>query len=135
MDIANGVLGFLIGSENLPTGKILTFDDEKRTSRSEICGVMDEGLQYRTLRILGADIVYRVTDSVVFDLNRRHCRNGSQRRLAQIFSLDHGVGGNAGTFVASEILAKHDERYMPKEVADELKAQGMFHPDPAKPGS
>lgn len=41
-----------------------------------------------------------------------------------------------GTFVASEILAKHDERYMPKEVADELKAQGMFHPDSAaKPGS
>ena len=43
-----------------------------------------------------------------------------------------------GTFVASEILAKHDERYMPKEVADALKAQGMFHPDaatPQKPGS
>ena len=43
-----------------------------------------------------------------------------------------------GTFVASEILAKHDERYMPKEVADALKEQGMFHPDgePAgKPGS
>ncbi|MFO1141278.1 MAG: cytochrome c maturation protein CcmE [Amaricoccus sp.] len=43
-----------------------------------------------------------------------------------------------GTFVASEILAKHDERYMPKEVADALKAQGMFHPErdaAGKPGS
>jgi cytochrome c-type biogenesis protein CcmE len=42
-----------------------------------------------------------------------------------------------GTFVASEILAKHDERYMPREVADALKAQGMFHPDgeEGKPGS
>ena len=43
-----------------------------------------------------------------------------------------------GTFVASEILAKHDERYMPKEVADALKEQGMFHPDDAaaaEPGS
>ncbi len=41
-----------------------------------------------------------------------------------------------GTFVASEILAKHDERYMPKDVADALKAQGMFHPEAAaKPGS
>jgi cytochrome c-type biogenesis protein CcmE len=43
-----------------------------------------------------------------------------------------------GTFVASEILAKHDERYMPKEVADALKEQGMFHPDgpgAADPGS
>lgn len=41
-----------------------------------------------------------------------------------------------GTFVASEILAKHDEQYMPKEVADALKAEGHFHPDGAEePGS
>ncbi len=31
-----------------------------------------------------------------------------------------------GTFVATEILAKHDEKYMPKEVIDALKAQGMY---------
>jgi len=31
-----------------------------------------------------------------------------------------------GTFVASEILAKHDEKYMPKEVIDALKAQGVY---------
>ena len=30
------------------------------------------------------------------------------------------------TFVASEILAKHDENYMPKEVIDSLKAQGVY---------
>ena len=29
-------------------------------------------------------------------------------------------------FVASEILAKHDENYMPKEVIDTLKDQGVF---------
>ena len=40
-----------------------------------------------------------------------------------------------GVFVASEILAKHDESYMPKEVADALKAQGHFRPDAAEPGS
>ena len=33
-----------------------------------------------------------------------------------------------GTFVASEILAKHDEEYLPKEVADALKAQGVYQP-------
>ena len=33
-----------------------------------------------------------------------------------------------GTFVASEILAKHDENYMPKEVADSLKEQGVYQP-------
>ena len=31
-----------------------------------------------------------------------------------------------GTFVASDILAKHDEKYMPKEVIDALKAQGVY---------
>jgi cytochrome c-type biogenesis protein CcmE len=34
------------------------------------------------------------------------------------------------TFVASEVLAKHDEEYMPKEVVDALKAQGVYV-DPA----
>ena len=31
-----------------------------------------------------------------------------------------------GIFVATEILAKHDETYMPKEVVDALKAQGVY---------
>lgn len=33
-----------------------------------------------------------------------------------------------GVFSASEVLAKHDENYMPKEVADALKEQGHFRP-------
>ena len=31
-----------------------------------------------------------------------------------------------GKFIASEILAKHDENYMPKEVVDTLKDQGFY---------
>ena len=31
-----------------------------------------------------------------------------------------------GRFLASEILAKHDENYMPKEVIDTLKEQGLY---------
>lgn len=34
-----------------------------------------------------------------------------------------------GSFAASEVLAKHDETYMPKEVADALKAAGQWKPD------
>jgi cytochrome c-type biogenesis protein CcmE len=34
-----------------------------------------------------------------------------------------------GVFVADEVLAKHDERYMPKEVADALKDSGHWQPD------
>ena len=35
-----------------------------------------------------------------------------------------------GVFVAEEVLAKHDEKYMPPEVKDSLK----HHPPPAEPG-
>ena len=38
------------------------------------------------------------------------------------------------TFVASEVLAKHDETYMPKEVVEALKEQGVYK-DPKAPGS
>jgi cytochrome c-type biogenesis protein CcmE len=31
-----------------------------------------------------------------------------------------------GTFVADSVLAKHDERYMPREVADALKKSGRW---------
>jgi cytochrome c-type biogenesis protein CcmE len=37
-----------------------------------------------------------------------------------------GAGDAAGPFVATEVLAKHDENYMPKEVADALKEQGYW---------
>jgi len=32
----------------------------------------------------------------------------------------------SNTFIADSVLAKHDENYMPKEVADALKAQGVW---------
>ena len=34
-------------------------------------------------------------------------------------------------FVADTVLAKHDENYMPKEVADTLKSQGVWQGDAA----
>lgn len=34
-----------------------------------------------------------------------------------------------GRFVATEVLAKHDETYMPKEVADALREQGHYRGD------
>jgi cytochrome c-type biogenesis protein CcmE len=34
--------------------------------------------------------------------------------------------GTDGRFTATEVLAKHDENYMPKEVADALKASGQW---------
>jgi cytochrome c-type biogenesis protein CcmE len=38
-----------------------------------------------------------------------------------------------GAFRASEVLAKHDENYMPKEVADALKKSGHWNPAAGPP--
>ncbi|GAA4225032.1 cytochrome c-type biogenesis protein CcmE [Sagittula marina] len=50
--------------------------------------------------------------------------------LPDLFEENQGMVGTGryveGVFQASEILAKHDETYMPKEVVDALKAQGMY---------
>jgi cytochrome c-type biogenesis protein CcmE len=37
-----------------------------------------------------------------------------------------GAMNDGGTFAASEVLAKHDERYMPPEVVDALKRSGRW---------
>lgn len=50
--------------------------------------------------------------------------------LPDLFSENEGVVAQGhyidGRFEAVEILAKHDETYMPKEVIDALKAQGTY---------
>jgi cytochrome c-type biogenesis protein CcmE len=38
-----------------------------------------------------------------------------------------------GSFLASEVLAKHDETYMPRDVADALKKSGRWNPDKGAP--
>lgn len=37
--------------------------------------------------------------------------------------------GSDGTFEATNVLAKHDENYVPKEVVEALKAQGEWRPE------
>lgn len=48
--------------------------------------------------------------------------------------ITEGTIQPGGTFTASSVLAKHDEKYMPKEVADALKKQGHWADDYAKKG-
>ncbi len=40
--------------------------------------------------------------------------------------IAEGAFDGAGTFVADTVLAKHDETYMPREVADSLKERGLW---------
>ena len=50
--------------------------------------------------------------------------------LPDLFAENEGMVGTGryinGVFEATEILAKHDETYMPKEVVDALKDQGVY---------
>ena len=50
--------------------------------------------------------------------------------LPDLFEENQGMVGTGkfqdGVFIASEILAKHDETYMPREVVDALKEQGVY---------
>jgi len=50
--------------------------------------------------------------------------------LPDLFDENQGMVGTGryvnGVFEATEIFAKHDETYMPKEVVDALKEQGVY---------
>jgi len=73
----------------------------------------------------GAEVHFKVTDgksSVVADFNGV---------LPALFREGQGVVATgamdaSGTFMANEVLAKHDEKYMPPEVVDALKRSGRW---------
>ena len=46
-----------------------------------------------------------------------------------------GLVGADGVFTADSVLAKHDEKYMPREVVDALKAQGVWEGDGPAPAA
>ena len=76
----------------------------------------------------GLTITFRVTDTVeVVPVRFRGL-------LPDLFREGQGVVaegnmGSDGAFVATEVLAKHDETYMPKEVAEALKEAGQWQGD------
>ena len=91
------------------------------TQRLRIGGLVQEG----SVRKDGQEVHFTVTDlkmsvPVVYrgllpDLFRE-----GQGVIAE------GTMGADGTFVAREVLAKHDEKYMPPEVAKALKESGRW---------
>ncbi|SDJ38181.1 cytochrome c maturation protein CcmE [Salipiger marinus] len=94
------------------------------TETFRIGGLVEEG---SLVRGQGQEIWFRVTDGgasvpVVFG-----------GVLPDLFGENEGMVGTGryveGVFQASEILAKHDETYMPKEVIDALKEQGVYRED------
>jgi cytochrome c-type biogenesis protein CcmE len=49
--------------------------------------------------------------------------------------VTEGALDGPGSFKADSVLAKHDEAYMPREVADALKKQGHWKDDEKKAGT
>ena len=93
--------------------------DKNETFR--IGGLVQEG---SLLRGSGAVINFIVTDgnnSVLVEYSGI---------LPDLFAEGQGMIATGNfvdeKFIASEILAKHDENYMPKEVVDTLKDQGFY---------
>jgi cytochrome c-type biogenesis protein CcmE len=76
----------------------------------------------------GAEIVFGVTDK------KDTVKVTYTGILPDLFREGQGVVTEGsfrpdGVFVADSVLAKHDERYMPREVAEGLKAKGVWQPD------
>ncbi len=86
-----------------------------------IGGLVEEG---SLVRGQGAAITFNVTDGGAAVPVRY------EGVLPDLFGENEGVVATGklidGTFEATEILAKHDETYMPKEVIDALKDQGVY---------
>ncbi|MEZ5842007.1 MAG: cytochrome c maturation protein CcmE [Hyphomicrobiales bacterium] len=90
--------------------------------RIRLGGLVKEGT---VVRGDGTVVTFAVTDTKS-DVNVRYVGI-----LPDLFREGQGVVAEGvlatdGHFEADTVLAKHDENYMPKEVADSLKAQGVW---------
>ncbi|MCA0277415.1 MAG: cytochrome c maturation protein CcmE [Proteobacteria bacterium] len=90
--------------------------------RIRLGGLVENG---SIVRGQGTEVAFGVTDS------EKTVKVRYTGILPDLFREGQGViteGSFAadGTFVADSVLAKHDENYMPKEVADSLKEKGVW---------
>ena len=100
----------------------------KPGTRIRIGGLVKEGSVWRGESLA---VRFEVTDG------RSTVAVAYQGLLPDLFREGQGVVAEGtldptGTFRADSVLAKHDETYMPKEVADALKKQGHWKDDSEK---
>ena len=101
-----------------------------------------EAPQNRKFRIGGMVVegsVVRATDSLAIRFDLTDTANivtvEYEGILPDLFREGQGIVANGslganGHFVAAEVLAKHDENYMPPEVAEALERAPVDHPRP-----
>ena len=88
-------------------------------------------VEERSVQRDGTTVRFRVTD-MAHTISVRYTGV-----LPDLFSEGRGVVTAGaleadGTFLATDVLAKHDENYMPQEVADALKKSGHWQNSTAK---
>ena len=91
-------------------------------TRFRLGGLVKEG---SVNRAVGQDIAFEIADA------QRSVRVQYRGLLPDLFREGQGVVAEgmldgSGVFKADTVLAKHDETYMPREVADALKKQGHW---------
>ena len=127
--VAAGIAGFLIVKALQENLTYLHTPTDVRTgkapagARFRLGGVVCEGSVRRTDGTL--DVHFAVTDRV------RQVPVTYSKILPDMFREGTSIIATGrmqgGTFVASEVLAKHDETYMPKEVADAMAKGAALH--------
>ena len=94
----------------------------KPGARFRLGGLVKEG---SVSRAVGQDIAFEIVDA------QRSVRVHYRGLLPDLFREGQGVVAEgtldaSGVFKSDTVLAKHDETYMPREVADALKQQGHW---------
>jgi cytochrome c-type biogenesis protein CcmE len=119
---ATALIGYAMrdGIEFFRTPGQLAADPPRDGERFRLGGLVEEGSVVRA----GDSVSFTVTDGSA------EVPVSFTGLLPDLFREGQGViatGRLEGrTFAASEVLARHDESYMPKEVAEALKQQGLF---------
>lgn len=95
-------------------------------------GLVEEGSVHRTTDAGHPSASFRVTDGA------QSIEVYFTGILPDLFREGQGVVAlgtvaTDGSFRASEVLAKHDETYMPRDVADALKRSGHWNPNAGPP--
>lgn len=123
LTLATGLIGYAMrdGINFFRSPTEVLAEPPRETEVFRIGGLVEEGSLKRGQ---GQAIIFNVTDG-----------NGVvpvtySGILPDLFEENQGMIGTGsyvnGVFEATEILAKHDETYMPKEVVDALKEQGVY---------
>lgn len=123
LTVATGLIGYAMrdGINFFKTPSQVIAEPPAPNEVFRIGGLVEEGTLVRSQ---GETVTFNVTDGgasvpVAFT-----------GVLPDLFGEGQGMVGTGtyinNTFQATEILAKHDEDYMPKEVIDALKEQGTY---------